>query len=1224
MEKRVRGIDRETLTNDLRKQVAELVKDLRERSTDDEFAPALRAEFDDARNAFRTAARYTAWLEDRIVQSAVAWVLATVFVRFCEDNELIELPFIAGPDERLDLAIERREERFRMAPRDAHTDWLTDRSWLISAFDALAASPVAAGLFSRKHNPMWAVTPSHDAAKALLVFWQKTDASGSIVHDFTDPTWNTRFLGDLYQDLSQHAKDTYALLQTPEFVEEFILDLTLDPALQEFGLTEDLRLIDPTCGSGHFLLGAFHRLLEAWRDQAPDVNDWKLITRALDSIHGVDKNPYAAAIARFRLLVAAMKAGGIKDLASSPAFPINVAVADSLWHHGHRGRAEALFALPGEENDDERPFTYTEEDIYDYPGVLERNRYHVVVGNPPYITVQDRAENAAYREAFKDVCSGTYALSVPFAALFFELAKSSNEGRPGFVGQITANSFMKREFGAKLIEEFFAQKVELTHVIDTSGAYIPGHGTPTIIMIGRNQTPRIGGKVRAVRGVQGEPGRPEDPAKGGHVWAAITRQIKESGPSESAWVSVDDLDRTRYLGKHPWVLAAGGLELIEELDKGSATTIGEQARQRRKQPDVGFGAVTREDSAYMLGQGALRRHRISRKFQRHLVEGEAIRDWRLINPTVALWPYSESSLEADYSDAMGTLLWPYRSLLRERVAYGKTQLERGLTWYEYSMFFVARFRAPMSLTYPVIQTHNHFALDEGGKVFKDSAVLIKLEDDATKEAHLGLLGLLNSSTACFWLRQRCFPKGGSGIGRGIQPEAWMERYAFNSSNIEQLPVPSHRPVELSWELHELGEQLGGVEPDAICLAEIPTREGLDAARTVHDQIRGRMIALQEELDWEVYRLYGLITDAEASELRADPDDLPELRFGERAFEIVLARKAAIGEVETQWFRRHGAMPAEEIPVRWPERYRKVVEKRIEVIGRRRDIALIERPECKRRWHQKKGWVERETDALAGWLLDRCEERELWFRTRDGADEPRVQTVNQLADALRTDKDVASVAELYARDHLGKPDADLSVVLKTLVVDQHVPYLAAYRYSATGLNKRRDWEKVWELQREEDRTGKRLAIDASDKYSPTDFAAKTYFDLRGKLDVPRERFISYPQAGPDGDDTLLIGWAGWDHGAQGLALATLITERAENDGWSKERVWPLLAGLAEVMPWVRQWHADPDEWGNSLAEDLAAVLFDYRSRFGLSEDALQDWRAPKATRGRKTKKSTGAI
>ena len=127
---------------------------------------------------------------------------------------------------------------------------------------------------------MWTVTPSHDAAKALLAFWRRRAESAEIVHDFTEPNWNTRFLGDLYQDLSEHAKKTYALLQTPEFVEEFILDYTLTPAIEEFGLTPDppearpdlprlLRVIDPTCGSGHFLLGAFHRLLHQWEQNGP-------------------------------------------------------------------------------------------------------------------------------------------------------------------------------------------------------------------------------------------------------------------------------------------------------------------------------------------------------------------------------------------------------------------------------------------------------------------------------------------------------------------------------------------------------------------------------------------------------------------------------------------------------------------------------------------------------------------------------------------------------------------------------------------------------------------------------------------------------------------------------------------------------------------------------------------------------------------------------------------
>ena len=121
-----------------------------------------------------------------------------------------------------------------------------------------------ARLYDREHNPVWRHGISGDAARDLLAFWRAVDPDTGTLRITISPIldWDTRFLGDLYQDLSDEAKKRFALLQTPEFVEEFILGRTLTPALDEFGLA-DLRLIDPACGSGHFLLGAFPRLLNA-------------------------------------------------------------------------------------------------------------------------------------------------------------------------------------------------------------------------------------------------------------------------------------------------------------------------------------------------------------------------------------------------------------------------------------------------------------------------------------------------------------------------------------------------------------------------------------------------------------------------------------------------------------------------------------------------------------------------------------------------------------------------------------------------------------------------------------------------------------------------------------------------------------------------------------------------------------------------------------------------
>ena len=871
-------IDRAALLRDLKPQLRLLEDDLRRRSADvPEFAETLRLEWDDARQSNRTAATYESWLDNRVTQSAVAWILATVFVRFCEDNGLIDLPVIAGPGDRLAIAGERQNEFIAENPA------ATDRDWILQGIKALSVSKVAAGLFDEAHNPMWTVTPSHDAAKALLAFWRRRAESGQIVHDFTEPDWNTRFLGDLYQDLSEHAKKTYALLQTPEFVEEFILDYTLTPAIEEFGLTPDppearpdlpslLRVIDPTCGSGHFLLGAFHRLLGQWEKKAPDADRWEQISRALSSVHGVDKNPFAAAIARFRLLIAAMKAAGKKPLASALKFPINVAVADSLLHG--RGAPGIQLELDIQNNSQPRTHTYVTEDIDDYSrsfDLLGIGSYHVVVGNPPYITVKDKKENVNYR-AYPS-CHREYQLTVPFCERFFLLARPGALDRrgAGYVGQITSNAFMKREFGKKLIEEFFrSPDADLTHVIDTSGAFIPGHGTPTVIMIGRHRFARKESTIRVAMGIRGEPKQPEIPAKG-NVWQAIVRQIDDV-PSESEWVSVANLRRDRLMA-HPWSLSGGGAsELLAHIEDQSALKLVNVVSA------IGFAALSGEDDSFFLpNEASSKRMKIEHALP--MVTGDVVRDYNLEPDTITVWPYDEiyEPYEPEQMPATIKFLWPNRRLLQQRKRFGViVETLPGFKWYWYRELYSSRLLTPMAVVFAFVATHNHFVLDRGGKAFKQSAPIIKLPESASEDDHLALIGLLNSSTACFWLKQVSHGKGNGGVNEGYRGDEWEEFYEFTGTKLEQFPLPADLPMESGREMDDLARRLGAAEPSAVCVAGVPTRDRLDAARVEHGRIQGQMIARQEELDWDIYRRYGLFVATEAAGLVADPMSVPEL------------------------------------------------------------------------------------------------------------------------------------------------------------------------------------------------------------------------------------------------------------------------------------------------------------------------------------------------------------
>nr|WP_317452591.1 BREX-2 system adenine-specific DNA-methyltransferase PglX [Streptomyces sp. CBMA29] len=1216
------GVNRVGLLKDLKKQVRSLEGDLRERSDSvEEFRTRLAAEYARAREGKRTAATYGAWRDERVTQAAAAWVLGCVFVRFCEDNRLIEWPFLAGPKDRLRDAEERHEAFFREKPH------LNNRDWLEAAFHHLAAAnETAAGLFDEAHNPLWGLTPSYEAATDLLTFWRSRDAAGEILYDFTDPSWDTRFLGDLYQDLSEHARKTYALLQTPEFVEEFILDLTLEPAVEEFGLAPEggLRTIDPACGSGHFLLGIFARLVEKWRAKEPGTDEFVIIRRALDSVHGCDKNPFAVSIARFRLLIAAMRAAEAKTLAGAPSFPINVAVGDSLLHGRWGAGVQAAMDLFSEEREeDEGAFEYATEDVGEFQkrvDLLGPATYHVVVGNPPYITVKDKAENASYRKY--DACSGKYALTVPFAQRMFGLAVWSvggSTGGGGYVGQITANSFMKREFGKKLIENFFRLEVELSHVIDTSGAYIPGHGTPTVILVGRNRVPNPERTVRAVLGVRGEPSQPKVAAEG-VVWRAIVDQVGML--SESDWVSVEDAPADG-LAAHPWSVSGGGAgEVMVAIKRGEVTVLA------RRTAYSGFVAITAEDDAFFVSDVATV-HRLMLESARPMVTGDIVRDYVCDSALLSAWPYGDDLLPRPLVEMSNYWrhVWPNRNVLQRRKRFG-TPIEDipSLVWHEYGELYREKLRTPLSITFAFVATHNHFVLDRGGKVFKQSAPVIKLPEGASEDEHLELLGVLNSSTACFWLKQVSHDKGSQGVNEGFKSQEWERFYEFTGTKLQEFPLPARLPLDLGRELDALAQNAATHEPSVVSEG-VPTREALDVARDEGARVRRQMVALQEELDWRVYGLYGLLTELETGRVVApspDAGSVPEVRLGERAFEIVLARKVERGEAETAWFVRHGSTPVTEIPERWPDWYREIVQARIDTIESRKDIALIERPECKRRWSSEP-WEKKEKAALRTWLLDRVERRDLWYGLREGMEQPRTQSVGQLADALREDAEFNSVAQLYAADHMGKPDLPLAAVLADIVADEHVPYLAALRYKDTGLRNREQWEQVWELQRKEDQTGQRLDIAVPPKYKPADFQKTSYWSHRGKLDVPKERFISYPDASPDGDTSLLLGWAGWDHKDQAQGLFGVIDERTKQGGWGTERITPLLAGVLEVMPWVKQWHGEYDaEWEGVPADEYQAYFEELRGKHQVSEAELRAWRPEKKTRGRKTAASKNVV
>ncbi len=551
------------------------------------------------------------------------------------------------------------------------------------------------------------------------------------------------------------------------------------------------------------------------------------------------------------------------------------------------------------------------------------------------------------------------------------------------------------------------------------------------------------------------------------------------------------------------------------------------------------------------------------------------------------------------------------------------------------MIFRKRLRPESVLIFSDVATHNHFSVEENGVPANSHAPIIILKSEFTKGI-IPLAGLLNSSSACFWMKQVFHNKGSTVDSQGARQRtaAFEDFYEHDGTKLSTFPIPTHQPSQLPAKIVAANTSFRAQSPAATLALwgaskSDPLNNRLANARGNAASLRQQLIAWQEELDWQIYEVFGL---TEACDKVSQPDGEVEvppdgIELGQRAFEIILARRMKAGEVQTTWFERHNSTPITEIPSHWPAAYRELVERRIQRITDDANIRLIEQPEYKRRWNTEP-WDEQFQKAAREWLLARLEgyffEGQRVCKLKDGFDpsaaglaaakQPALTTTNQLAGTAQTDAAFLAVAEQL----MGGPGFSVPKLVRELVESASVPFLPVQRYKPAGLRKRRDWEHVWELQRQEDaidaaekvdepnltdevraeRKAKAAArkkaelgdIPVPPKYASGDFKKSVWWSLRGKLDVPKERWVIYPGAERSEDPSPVIAWAGWDHAQQARALAEYYVDAKQNYAFPPEKLKPLLAGLADLLPWLQQWHSAFDPaYGDSPARAIKAFL-----------------------------------
>jgi hypothetical protein len=763
----------------------------------------------------------------------------------------------------------------------------------------------------------------------------------------------------------------------------------------------------------------------------------------------MDLNDYACALARARLVMTAAELAGVSTLAEAAKFHPHVYWADGL-EQVERDEVKPSLQFGLFEKVEEKPrATLTRADVRAELRKVFAEKFQAVVANPPYITEKDNARKEYHRENIGKTrrylsSSGKYSLASPFIERCFQL--SADEGH---IGVITGNNFIKRDFGKSLIEEVLSA-VDISLVVDASQAYIPFHGTPTVLLFARNRRP-TSSSVRAVMGKRGETGTPSDPAHG-RVWSSIVEGWNQVG-FENEFVSVTEIAR-KIFDKHPWSLGGGGASVLKSLmEKAGAATLGEKAT------DLGFSSYPGTDDAFVMPDDAMRRLGIPEKFIRKLCPGDAIRDWASHSGNWAIAPY-DSSFSAVSEEDLGTAklyFWRLRTTIRSTIGFGgRTRGQTGephWTWYRW---IPGRLRIPLSLAFAFVATHNHFVLERGDKVFKRSAPVIKLPSDATEDEHLVLLGLLNSSAACFWMKQVFHCKGSQGVNEGMKSSLWEQFFEFDSTKLKLFPVPpkAEQVREYAQALDALATNRVMRSASALLLgADAWTnaqslRAALDRRAQQDTEDYLRMIALQEELDWLCYELYEIDRGGKPIPVQ-QVDPLPPtwlpwlLKLATRDAEIraMLGRDEDPEELPTVWFERHGWAPLTELPPEAPKALRARTEARRLRVAASPALTLIESPNFKRRWYHPDHAAEEKT-ALELWLAERVE--------AVAKDRARPFTLEQIVASLQDDPRTLAVCEVLT----ARRDFNLSALVANALSDNTVPSHSLHIYKPSGLVKAR--------------------------------------------------------------------------------------------------------------------------------------------------------------------------
>lgn len=311
------------------------------------------------------------------------------------------------------------------------------------------------------------------------------------------------------------AIDSQGAVNTPKNITDIIVEQTLSSILpfKNYSEIKDIRIADICCGSGNFLLSAFEYLInyhiqwhlknnkeQAIKDgtiyQIPGSDEYRLSFKArrillTNNIWGTDIDPLAVEVSKFSLFLKLLENTTIQEMEASckskadrilPRLESNIKCGNSLVNMAFAKYSPSIW-----DND----ALLERIRMFDWKSEFGSNGFDAIVGNPPYIRVQNMVhyspdEYAFYKSSYSDFKTSSSELLDKYY-LFIERAWTLLNNN-GILGYIVPHKFMTISSGESLRKYLSTNKSVSRIVHFGTHQVFNGRSTYTCILLLSKET----------------------------------------------------------------------------------------------------------------------------------------------------------------------------------------------------------------------------------------------------------------------------------------------------------------------------------------------------------------------------------------------------------------------------------------------------------------------------------------------------------------------------------------------------------------------------------------------------------------------------------------------------------------------------------------------------------------------------------------------------------------